>query len=126
MAISSKTTFRSASTSAGLTIEEVIKSQITSTANGRSLSITRAWKQVNLAWMNDFDDNLRICVLTFHGVLPEHNNFYIPENTEGDVQLFGEKRTKKSEIEKAERDPLFKFNILKRFQGKCLITNLVS
>lgn len=81
-------------------------------------------KKVNLAWMNDFDDNLRICVLTFHGVLPEHNKFYIPENTEGDVQLFGEKRTKKSEIEKAERDPLFKFNILKRFQGKCLITNL--
>jgi hypothetical protein len=81
-------------------------------------------KKVNLAWMNDFDDNLRICVLTFHGVLPEHNQFNLPENSKTEVKLFGEKRTKKVEIEKAERDPLFKFNILKRFHGKCLITGL--
>ena len=81
-------------------------------------------KRVNLAWMNDFDDNLRICVLTFHGVLPEHNKFNISDDLNVGVKLFGEKRTKKVEIEKAERDPLFKFNILKRFQGKCLISNL--
>jgi putative restriction endonuclease len=81
-------------------------------------------KKVNLAWMNDFDDNLRICVLTFHGVLPEHNKFHISDDSNVGVKLFGEKRTKKVEIEKAERDPLFKFNILKRFQGKCLITGL--
>ena len=81
-------------------------------------------KKVNLAWMNDFDDNLRICVLTFHGVLPEHNKFHISDDSNVGVKLFGEKRTKKVEIEKAERDPLFKFNILKRFQGKCLISNL--
>ena len=81
-------------------------------------------KKVNLAWMNDFDDNLRICVLTFHGVLPEHNKFNISDDLNVGVKLFGEKRTKKVEIEKAERDPLFKFNILKRFQGKCLISNL--
>ena len=47
-------------------------------------------KKVNLAWMNDFDDELRICVLTFHGIMSEQN----------------------------------KFNILKRFKGKCLITGL--
>jgi len=81
-------------------------------------------KKVNLAWMNDFDDNLRICVLTFHGVLPEHNQFHISDDSKDGVKLFGEKRTKKVEIEKAERDPLFKFNILKRFHGKCLITGL--
>jgi hypothetical protein len=81
-------------------------------------------KRINLAWMNDFDDILRICVLTFHGVLPEHNKFYLPDGSTSEVKLFGEKRTKKVEIEKAERDPLFKFNILKRFQGKCLITGL--
>ena len=81
-------------------------------------------KKVNLAWMNDFDDSLRICVLTFHGVLPEHNQFHISDDSKDVVKLFGEKRTKKVEIEKAERDPLFKFNILKRFQGKCLITGL--
>lgn len=81
-------------------------------------------KKVNLAWMNDFDDNLRICVLTFHGVLPEQNQFYISDDSNFGVKLFREKRTKKVEIEKAERDPLFKFNILKRFQGKCLITGL--
>ena len=81
-------------------------------------------KKVNLAWMNDFDDNLRICVLTFHGVQPEHNKFHISDDSNVGVKLFGEKRTKKVEIEKAERDPLFKFNMLKRFQGKCLITGL--
>jgi hypothetical protein len=81
-------------------------------------------KRVNLAWMNDFDDKLRICVLTFHGVLPENNKFYLPDGSTGEVKLFGQKRTKKVEIEKAERDPLFKFNILKKFQGKCLITGL--
>jgi hypothetical protein len=81
-------------------------------------------KKVNLAWMNDFDDNLRICVLTFHGVLPEHNQFHLPQDPDAEVKLFGKKRTKKVEIEKAERDPLFKFNILKRFQGKCLFTGL--
>ena len=81
-------------------------------------------KRVNLAWMNDFDDNLRICVLTFHGVLPEHNQFHLTEDSNVEVKLFGKKRTKKIEIEKAERDPLFKFNILKRFQGKCLLTGL--
>lgn len=81
-------------------------------------------KRVNLAWMNDSDDVLRICVLTFHGVAPELNKFNLPSSTETEIKLFGEKRTKKSQIERAERDPLFKFNILKRFQGKCLITGL--
>jgi len=38
--------------------------------------------------------------------------------------LFGPRKKTKSEVEKAERDPLFKFNILKRFEGRCLITSL--
>src|ERR1019366_7624805 len=41
-----RTTERSASTSAAATSDEVIKSEITSTASGRSVSITRAKKQV--------------------------------------------------------------------------------
>jgi putative restriction endonuclease len=81
-------------------------------------------KKVNLAWMNDFDDNLRICVLTFHGVLPIYNQFHISEGSKAEVELFGEKRSKRIEIEKADRDPLFKFNIMKRFQGKCLVTGI--
>ena len=80
-------------------------------------------KRVELAWLNDFDDELRICVLTFHGVLPDQNKFIIPgvQNEESPV-LFGPHRKTRTEIERAERDPLFKFNILKRFQGKCLVT----
>ena len=42
MAISSKTTFASALTSAACTVDEVIRSEITSMASGRSLSITLA------------------------------------------------------------------------------------
>jgi putative restriction endonuclease len=82
-------------------------------------------KKVELAWLNDFDDKLRICVLTFHGVMPERNKFLIENNVPpGEPVLFGPRKTTKSEVERAERDPLFKFNILKRFEGRCLITSL--
>ena len=81
-------------------------------------------KKVELAWLQDFDDDLRICVLTFHGVAPEENNFVVqPQNSSSPV-LFGARRTTKSSIERAERDPLFKFNILKRFEGKCVVTQI--
>ena len=81
-------------------------------------------KKVELAWLNDFDDELRICVLTFHGVLPEENNFALSNSPNSEPILFGARRTTKSSVERAERDPLFKFNILKRFEGRCLITNI--
>lgn len=84
-------------------------------------------KRVNLAWVNDFDDSLRICVLTFHGSLPEANEFLIQNKNVATLEkpvLFGERRTTKVQIEKAERDPLFKFNILKRFEGRCLVTSI--
>jgi len=82
-------------------------------------------KKVELAWLNDFDDTLRICVLTFHGIMPEMNKFVLKENElPHDPVLFGPRKTTKSEVERAERDPLFKFNILKRFEGRCLITSL--
>jgi hypothetical protein len=81
-------------------------------------------KKVELAWLNDFDDDLRICVLTFHGVLPGQNSFAINKSDNSDPILFGPRRVTKSSVERAERDPLFKFNILKRFEGKCLITNI--
>ena len=81
-------------------------------------------KKVELAWLNDFDDDLRICVLTFHGVLPEQNNFVVNNSSDSEPILFGARRTTKSSVERAERDPLFKFNILKRFEGRCLITNI--
>ncbi len=81
-------------------------------------------KKVELAWLNDFDDDLRICVLTFHGVLPEQNNYLLSDKTSSKPILFGERRTTKASVERAERDPLFKFNILKRFGGRCLITSI--
>lgn len=82
-------------------------------------------KKVELSWLNDFDDELRICVLTFHGIVPEQNRFLVKDNTfHGEPVLFGPRKTTKSEVERAERDPLFKFNILKRFEGRCLITSL--
>jgi hypothetical protein len=82
-------------------------------------------KKVELAWLNDFDDTLRICILTFHGMMPEQNSFLVKDNTfHSKPVLFGPRKTTKSEVERAERDPLFKFNILKRFEGRCLITSL--
>lgn len=81
-------------------------------------------KRVELAWLNDFDDALRICVLTFHGILPEQNNYLANQSEGRKAVLFGERRTTRVEIERAERDPIFKFNTLKRFEGKCLVTSL--
>ena len=81
-------------------------------------------KKVELAWLNDFDDELRICVLTFHGLFPEHNTFALDPSPDAPPTLFGARRTTKSSVERAERDPLFKFNILKRFEGKCLVTHI--
>jgi hypothetical protein len=84
-------------------------------------------KRVHLAWVDDFDDPLRICVLTFHGSLPEANAYLVgnsPKGSSGTPILFGERRTTKVQVEKAERDPMFKFNILKRFNGKCLVTSV--
>lgn len=82
-------------------------------------------KKVDLSWLKDFDDDLRICVLTFHG-----EEIRTPQTVEssassnGEPVLFGTRRRSKSEVERADRDPLFKFNILKRFHGKCLVTSL--
>jgi len=81
-------------------------------------------KKVELAWLNDFDDDLRICVLTFHGILTEQNMYLVNQNSPSEPVLFGQRRTTKSSVERAERDPLFKFNILKRFAGKCLVTQI--
>lgn len=82
-----------------------------------------ARKKIDLAWLDDFDDQLRICVLTFHGVNPEANTYRSPEEISA-LPLFGPRKKSTVEVLRAERDPLFKFNILKRFQGICLVTEI--
>lgn len=77
-------------------------------------------KRIDLAWLRDFDDDLRICVLTFD----TSPNFLEPPTSQPEETLFGHRRTQKNEIVRAERDPLFKFNILKRFNGACIATGL--
>lgn len=80
-------------------------------------------KKIDLAWLDDFDDQLRICVLTFHGANAGENN---SRSTQGISRspLFGPRKKSSIEVLRAERDPLFKFNILKRFQGVCLVTGI--
>jgi putative restriction endonuclease len=73
--------------------------------------------------LEDFDDELRICVLTFHGVDPKSNVYRSPQEI-STLPLFGPRKKSTVEILRSERDPLFKFNILKRFQGKCLVTEI--
>lgn len=104
--------------------------EIQSIKNAKSLSLpifiirnVGNLKKIDLAWMNDFDDQLRICVLTFHGVNPEENNYRTPQEL-STLPLFGPRKKSTYEILRAERDPLFKFNILKRFQGTCLVTEI--
>jgi hypothetical protein len=82
-----------------------------------------ARKKIDLAWLEDFDDELRICVLTFHGVDPKTNAYRSPHEI-STFPLFGPHKKATVEILRSERDPLFKFNILKRFQGKCLVTEI--
>jgi hypothetical protein len=80
-------------------------------------------KKIDLAWLDDFDDQLRICVLTFHGVNPDSNSYRSPQEISA-LPLFGPRKKSTVEVLRAERDPLFKFNILKRFQGSCLVTEI--
>lgn len=80
-------------------------------------------KKIDLAWLDDFDDQLRICVLTFHGVDPESNSYRSPQELSS-LPLFGPRKKNTVEVLRAERDPFFKFNILKRFQGACLVTEI--
>jgi hypothetical protein len=80
-------------------------------------------KKIDLAWLDDFDDQLRICVLTFHGVNPDANTYRSPVEI-STLPLFGPRKKSTVEVLRAERDPLFKFNILKRFQGTCLVTEI--
>lgn len=83
------------------------------------------FKKVELSWLHDFDDKLRICILTFHGIDHSRNTFAVPAPIEEEpVSLFGPRRTTIAEVTRAERDPVFKFNILKKFEGKCLVTSL--
>jgi hypothetical protein len=104
--------------------------EIQSIKNSKSLKLpifvirnVGARKKIDLAWLNDFDDQLRICVLTFHGVNPESNTYKSPKELAA-LPLFGPRKRSKVEVLRAERDPLFKFNILKRFQGVCLVTEI--
>lgn len=82
-------------------------------------------RKIDLGWFYDFDDKLRICVLTFHGVDPTNNSFLSPPRIEPEpASLFGPRRRTVAEVSRAERDPLFKFNILRKFEGRCLVTSL--
>ena len=80
-------------------------------------------KKIDLAWLDDFDDQLRICVLTFHGVNPEANVHRSSQELSV-LPLFGPRKKSTVEVLRAERDPLFKFNILRRFEGRCLVTQI--
>ncbi len=104
--------------------------EIQSIKNAKSLKLpifvirnVGARKKIDLAWLDDFDDQLRICVLTFHGVNPDSNTYRSPEAI-STLPLFGPRKKSTVEVLRAERDPLFKFNILKRFQGACLVTEI--
>lgn len=104
--------------------------EIQSIKNAKSLKLPifvirniGARKKIDLAWLDDFDDQLRICVLTFHGVNPDSNTYRSPQEISS-LPLFGPRKKSTVEVLRAERDPLFKFNILKRFEGSCLVTEI--
>lgn len=106
------------------------KNEIQAIKNAKALKLpifvirnVGARKKINLAWLDDFDDQIRICVLTFHGVNPDKNTYRSPADI-STLPLFGPRKKSTVEVLKAERDPLFKFNILKRFQGTCLVTEI--
>lgn len=80
-------------------------------------------KKIDLAWALDFDDELRICELTFHGVDPDTNTYKPPKENK-EIPLFGPRKKSRVEILRAQRDTSFKFQILKRFKGECLVTEI--
>ena len=60
-------------------------------------------------------------MLTFHGGIPDANTYRSTREI-STLPLFGPRKKSTVEVLRAERDPIFKFNILKRFQGTCLVT----
>lgn len=63
-----------------------------------------AFRKIDLAWLNDYDDELRICVLSFHDVRTEMNSFQSPQEL-AKLPLFGPRKKSKVEVLRAERDP---------------------
>lgn len=80
-------------------------------------------KKVDLAWMYDFDDEIRMCVLTFN-YFPNPSPGPRPETPFTDPVLFGKRKKTLVAVMRAERDPIFKFKIFQRFESKCLISGV--
>ena len=81
-------------------------------------------KKVNLAWLSDFDDSLKICLLTFETSISQPLSPPVPLYEQNEIPLFGPRRISKAEVQRAERDPKFKFQIMQRFQGTCVLSSI--
>lgn len=76
---------------------------------------------VDLAWVADYDDDSRLFLIEF-GEEPSDGVDVSIADSPFQVQV-ARKRTR-SAIERAERDPGFKFQVHKRFHGRCAVTGI--
>ncbi len=82
----------------------------------------RRLRAVRRGWVVDHDDRSRAFLLDFAAVPVRP-----PAPDEADEKPFvprASRRRSRSEVERSERDPKFKFEVLRRYEGACVLSGL--
>jgi putative restriction endonuclease len=78
-------------------------------------------RQVRRAWVMDHDDTNRLFLFEFGEYQPE---LFAIEIDKSPFKAKGERRLSVDQVMRIERNPRFKFEVIKKYSGKCVVTGL--
>lgn len=81
------------------------------------------FRQVRLGWVLDHDDEAEVFLVEF-ATAPPQPVPSIPDVEATPFVATSSRRRKKADVERLERDPKFKFEVLRRFGGRCALSNI--
>ena len=79
-------------------------------------------RRLELGYIVDFDDESACCLISFSENNPEPR--VLKDELPTDESPFATSERKKKVSTSSERDPDFKFKVMKRYGGKCLLTGI--
>lgn len=79
------------------------------------------WRQVKRAWVSDDDDISRLFLIEFS---EQHSQKLAIELDQVSFAAKTERKLTFDQVVRVERDPRFKFQVVKRHSGKCVVTGL--
>jgi hypothetical protein len=79
------------------------------------------YRQVRRAWVMDHDDVNRLFLFEFGESKPEQIAIEIDRNP---FKAKGDRRLSVDQVMRVERNPRFKFEVIKRHSGRCVVTGL--